>query len=39
MKFRDQAALTAYFTHPIHQELVNWLMPLLAVAAELDYDL
>jgi hypothetical protein len=39
MKFRDQAALTAYFTHPVHQQLVDWLMPLLAVAAELDYEL
>ncbi len=37
MKFRDEAALDAYFTHPVHQELVDWLMPLLAVAAELDY--
>jgi hypothetical protein len=38
MKFRDQAALEAYFTHPVHQKLVDWLMPLLAVAAELDYQ-
>ena len=38
MKFRDQSALEAYFTHPVHQKLVDWLMPLLAVAAELDYD-
>ncbi|MGC1870295.1 MAG: Dabb family protein [Acidobacteriaceae bacterium] len=38
MKFRDQAALEAYFTHPVHQKLVDWLMPLLAVAAELDYE-
>lgn len=37
MKFRDEAALEAYFTHPVHQKLVDWLMPLLAVAAELDY--
>lgn len=38
MKFRDEAALNAYFTHPVHQKLVDWLMPLLAVAAELDYE-
>jgi hypothetical protein len=38
MKFRDQAALEAYFTNPVHQKLVEWLMPLLAVAAELDYE-
>ncbi len=38
MKFRDQAALEAYFTHPLHVTLVDWLMPLLAVAAELDYE-
>ena len=38
MKFRDEAALAAYFTHPVHQKLVDWLMPLLAVAAELDYE-
>ena len=39
IKFRDAAAFETYFTHPVHQELVDWLMPLLAVAAELDYEL
>ena len=39
MKFQDASALQAYFTHPVHQELVAWLMPLLAVAAELDYEI
>ena len=39
MKFQDATALQAYFTHPVHQELVAWLMPLLAVAAELDYEI
>ncbi|MEO8735896.1 MAG: Dabb family protein [Edaphobacter sp.] len=39
MKFRDAAALEAYFVNPAHQELVDWLMPLLAVAAELDYEI
>jgi hypothetical protein len=38
MKFRDHAALEAYFTHPVHQKLVKWLMPMLALAAELDYQ-
>jgi Stress responsive A/B Barrel Domain len=39
MKFRDARALEAYFTHPVHQKLVEWLMPLLKVAAELDYEM
>ena len=39
MKFRDAAALQEYFIHPVHRELVDWLMPLLALAAELDYEL
>jgi Stress responsive A/B Barrel Domain len=38
MKFRDAAALEAYFTHPVHEKLVQWLMPLLKVAAELDFE-
>lgn len=38
MKFQDAAALQAYFTHPVHEKLVEWLMPLLKVAAELDYE-
>ena len=39
MKFRDAAALEEYFGHPAHQKLVEWLMPLLKVAAELDYEM
>lgn len=39
MKFTDAEALEAYTTHPVHMELVAWLMPLLAVAAELDYEI
>ena len=39
MKFEDAPALEAYVTHPVHQELVAWLMPLLVVAAELDYEI
>lgn len=38
MKFKDKAALEAYTPHPVHQKLVGWLMPLLKVAAELDYE-
>jgi len=39
MKFRDKAALDAYLPNPAHQKLVDWLMPLLKVAAELDYEM
>jgi hypothetical protein len=39
MKFRDKAALDAYSPHPVHQKLLAWLMPLLKVAAELDYEM
>ena len=38
MKFKDAVSLGAYATHPVHQKLVDWLMPLLKVAAELDYE-
>ena len=38
MKFRDKAALDGYSPHPVHQKLVDWLMPLLKLAAELDYE-
>jgi hypothetical protein len=39
MKFRDKAALDAYTPHPVHQKLVDWLLPLLKLAAELDYEM
>ncbi|GAC1666313.1 MAG: Dabb family protein [Candidatus Acidiferrum sp.] len=39
MKFQDAAALETYFTHPVHEQLVEWLRPLLKVAAELDYEI
>ena len=39
MKLRDATALEAYFRHPVHEKLVQWLMPLLKVAAELDYEI
>ena len=29
MKFTDRAALEAYATHPAHQALLSWLMPLV----------
>ncbi|MFC3174001.1 Dabb family protein [Novosphingobium bradum] len=29
MKFTDQAALTAYGDHPLHQALLAWLLPLI----------
>ena len=38
MKFRDATALEEYFVHPAHQKLLEWLMPLLKMAAELDYE-
>jgi len=38
MKFESASALQDYFVNPVHQELVDWLMPLLSAAAELDYE-
>ncbi len=29
MKFTDEAALDAYITHPVHQQLLAWLLPLV----------
>jgi hypothetical protein len=29
MRFSDEAALQAYTSHPAHQELLSWLMPLI----------
>lgn len=29
MKFSDRAALDAYGSHPVHQALLAWLMPLI----------
>jgi hypothetical protein len=37
MKFVDRAALPAYGTHPPHQKLLEWLMPLIA-AVEVDFE-
>ncbi len=37
MKFADKASLDAYGPHPIHQKLVNWLMPLIE-PIEVDFE-
>jgi hypothetical protein len=37
MKFTDAAALEAYGSHPVHQELLSWLMPLVD-PIELDFE-
>jgi hypothetical protein len=37
MKFADKAALDAYFPHPVHQALGEWLMPLIQ-PLEMDFD-
>ncbi len=36
MKFADQASLDAYNTHPVHQALLKWLLPLID-AIEVDF--
>lgn len=37
MQFRDRASLEAYGVHPAHQELLNWLMPLIE-PVEVDFE-
>jgi len=37
MKFTDKYALDAYFPHPIHTALGEWLMPLIE-PLELDFE-
>lgn len=37
MKFESRAALEAYTPHPVHQELLVWLMPLIE-AVEVDFE-
>jgi hypothetical protein len=37
MKFTDRAALEAYSTHPVHLELLSWLMPLID-PVEVDFE-
>jgi hypothetical protein len=29
MKFADKAAMETYGAHPVHQDLLKWLMPLI----------
>jgi antibiotic biosynthesis monooxygenase (ABM) superfamily enzyme len=36
MKFPDAAALEAYNAHPVHQQLLQWLVPLIE-AIEVDF--
>lgn len=37
MKFASRAALEAYGGHPVHQELLAWLMPLIE-PLEVDFE-
>jgi Stress responsive A/B Barrel Domain len=37
MKFTDRTALEAYGGHPVHQELLAWLMPLID-PVEVDFE-
>jgi len=37
MKFTDRGAMEAYFSHPVHQQLVSWLMPLIE-PIEMDFE-
>jgi len=37
MKFADQSALDAYGAHPVHQKLLQWLMPLID-PIEVDFE-
>lgn len=37
MKFSDRTALDAYSGHPVHQKLLQWLMPLID-PIEVDFE-
>ena len=37
MKFADRGTLEAYNTHPVHQKLLTWLMPLID-PLEVDFE-
>ena len=37
MKFTDRAALEAYSTHPVHLQLLSWLVPLID-PIEVDFE-
>jgi hypothetical protein len=38
MKFTDKAALERYGSHPVHQKLLGWLMPLIE-PIEVDFEI
>jgi hypothetical protein len=38
MKFSDRTAYDAYNAHPVHQQLLTWLLPLID-PMELDFEL
>ena len=37
MKFADQSAFDVYGSHPVHQRLLSWLIPLID-PIEVDFD-
>jgi len=37
MKFSDHSAYEAYNDHPVHQQLLSWLMPLIE-PVEVDFE-
>jgi hypothetical protein len=37
MKFSDRATLEAYTVHPVHQQLLTWLVPLVD-PVEVDFE-
>jgi Stress responsive A/B Barrel Domain len=37
MKFADKASLDGYGAHPVHRELLSWLMPLIE-PIEVDFE-
>lgn len=37
MKFADKASLDDYGPHPVHQQLLSWLMPLIE-PIEIDFE-
>ena len=37
MKFKDRTSLEAYSGHPVHQELLSWLVPLID-PLEVDFE-
>jgi Stress responsive A/B Barrel Domain len=37
MKFEDRTALESYVAHPVHQNLLVWLMPLIE-PVEVDFE-